>query len=278
MKLRLSYSPCPNDTFIFYAIANKKIDLQGLEFDISLHDIDVLNKNAAKEDCPEITKISSNAYAIDLWKKYITLDSGSALGRNNGPLLVSKREISENDLTDKSILIPGVNTTANLLFSIFFPNAKNKTPILFSKIEEEVLKEKFDCGLLIHEGRFTYKEKGLKKVVDFGEKWEQVFHKPIPLGSIIAKRDLDKTVIEKVNYLIFNSIQYAFENTRETLGYVRENARELSDSVTQSHIKLYVNDFSKSLGKEGKEAIEFLYNKAFEVGFLKEKPYDIFLI
>jgi len=278
MKLRLSYSPCPNDTFIFYAIANKKIDLQGLEFDISLHDIDVLNKNAAKEDCPEITKISSNAYAIDLWKKYITLDSGSALGRNNGPLLVSKREISENDLTDKSILIPGVNTTANLLFSIFFPNAKNKTPILFSKIEEEVLKEKFDCGLLIHEGRFTYKEKGLKKVVDFGEKWEQVFHKPIPLGSIIAKRDLDKTVIEKVNYLIFNSIQYAFENTHETLGYVRENARELSDSVTQSHIKLYVNDFSKSLGKEGKEAIEFLYNKAFEVGFLKEKPYDIFLI
>ena len=278
MKLRLSYSPCPNDTFIFYAIANKKIDLQGLEFDISLHDIDVLNKNAAKEDCPEITKISSNAYAIDLWKKYITLDSGSALGRNNGPLLVSKREISENDLTDKSILIPGVNTTANLLFSIFFPNAKNKTPILFSKIEEEVLKEKFDCGLLIHEGRFTYREKGLKKVVDFGEKWEQVFHKPIPLGSIIAKRDLDKTVIEKVNYLIFNSIQYAFENTRETLGYVRENARELSDSVTQSHIKLYVNDFSKSLGKEGKEAIEFLYNKAFEVGFLKEKPYDIFLI
>ena len=278
MKLRLSYSPCPNDTSIFYAIANKKIDLQGLEFDISLHDIDVLNKNAAKEDCPEITKISSNAYAIDLWKKYITLDSGSALGRNNGPLLVSKREISENDLTDKSILIPGVNTTANLLFSIFFPNAKNKTPILFSKIEEEVLKEKFDCGLLIHEGRFTYKEKGLKKVVDFGEKWEQVFHKPIPLGSIIAKRDLDKTVIEKVNGLIFNSIQYAFENTHETLGYVRENARELSDSVTQSHIKLYVNDFSKSLGKEGKEAIEFLYNKAFEVGFLKEKPYDIFLI
>ncbi|MBQ5451943.1 MAG: 1,4-dihydroxy-6-naphthoate synthase, partial [Bacteroidales bacterium] len=153
MKLRLSYSTCPNDTFIFYAIANRKIDLEGLDFEISLHDIDILNKNAAKDDCPEITKISSNAYAVSLWKKYVTLNSGAALGRNNGPLLVAKNAFPLDEINTKKILIPGVDTTANLLFSVFFPDAKNKTPMLFSKIEGEILAENYDCGLLIHEGR-----------------------------------------------------------------------------------------------------------------------------
>ncbi|MBQ3655317.1 MAG: 1,4-dihydroxy-6-naphthoate synthase [Bacteroidales bacterium] len=277
MKLRLSYSTCPNDTFIFYAIANKKIDLEGVDFEISLHDIDVLNKNAAEDDCPEITKISSNAYAVDLWKKYVTLNSGAALGQNNGPLLVAKNAFDLKDINSKKILIPGVNTTANLLFSIFFPEAKNKTPMLFSKIEGEILAENYDCGLLIHEGRFTYKDKGLTKLADMGELWEETFHQKIPLGTIIAKRSLEKDVIEKVNRLIFKSINYAFEHRDEAMPYIRENARELSDAVTQSHINLYVNEFSKNLGSEGKNAISFLYRKAFEAGALKELPENIFM-
>ena len=277
MKLRLSYSPCPNDTFIFYAIAKKKIDLEGIDFEISLHDIDVLNKNAAKDDCPEITKISSNAYAVDLWKKYITLDSGAALGRNNGPLLVAKNFFDEGEMPSKKILIPGVNTTANLLFSIFYPEAKNKTPMLFSRIENEVIAGNCDCGLLIHEGRFTYREKGLVKIADMGEKWEQKFKTPVPLGTIIARRDLDKDVIKTVNRLIFKSINYAFEHRDEAMPYIRENARELSDEVTQSHIGLYVNEFSRTLGQEGKNAISFLYEKAFQCGMLKELPKDIFI-
>ena len=277
MKLRLSYSTCPNDTFIFYAIANKRIDLEGIDFEISLHDIDVLNHNALKSDCPEVTKISSNAYAIDIWKKYVTLNSGAALGRNNGPVLVAKHEFDVKDMAQKKILIPGVNTTANLLFSIFFPDALNKTPMLFSEIEKEVLAENYDCGLLIHEGRFTYKDKGLKKIIDFGEKWDSEFHQLIPLGTIIAKRSLDSEVLKTLDRLIFRSIEYAFSHIEEAMPYIRSYARELSDEVTKSHIGLYVNDYTKRLGQEGKSAIEFLYAKGFECGFLKEKPKDIFV-
>lgn len=277
MKISLSYSTCPNDTFIFYAIANKKIDLEGLDFEISMHDIDVLNHNAENIDCPDVTKISSNAYSVNLWKKYVTLDSGSALGRNNGPMLVANKYFDENEMDTKKILIPGINTTANLLFSIFFPNAKNKTPMLFSKIEGEVIEGNYDCGLLIHEGRFTYKQKGLVKIVDFGEKWEQEMHKPIPLGTIIAKRSLDKELIIKINRIIRRSIDYAFAHRNEAMPYIREWARELSDEVTQSHINLYVNDFSRDLGEEGRAAISFLYQKALECGYLKELPRDIFI-
>ena len=277
MKLRLSYSTCPNDTFIFYALANKKIDLEGVEFEISMHDIDVLNTNAASDDAPEITKISSNAYGVELWKKYVTLDSGAALGRNNGPMLVAAKYFDPKEMPSKRILIPGINTTANLLFSVFFPDAKDKTPILFSKIEGEVLSGNYDCGLLIHEGRFTYKDRGLVKIIDFGEQWETVMHRPIPLGTIIARRDIGIDAARKVSRIIRRSIEYARAHTDEAMPYIRQYARELSDDVIKSHIGLYVNDFSVDLGAEGRDAISFLYEKAYEKGFLSELPRDIFL-
>lgn len=277
MKIRLAYSTCPNDTFIFYAIANKKIDLEGLDFDIEMHDIDVLNRNAASGDSPEVTKISSNAYGVNIWKKYVTLDSGAALGRNNGPVLVAKDYFDPSEMVSKRILIPGINTTANLLFSVFFPGAKDKTPVLFSKIEGEVLSGNYDCGLLIHEGRFTYRERGLVKIIDFGEKWESVMHRPIPLGTIIARRDLGIDIARQVSRIIRRSIQYAYEHTDESMPYIRQYARELSDDVIKSHIGLYVNDFSVDLGDEGREAISFLYHKAVEVGMMTEMPQQMFL-
>ncbi len=275
--MKLSFSTCPNDTFIFYAIANKKVDLEGIEFEISMHDIDVLNRNAASANAPEITKISSNAYGIDLWKRYVTLDSGAALGRNNGPVLVAKDYFDPSEMTTKKILIPGINTTANLLFSVFYPDAKNKTPMLFSKIEGEVLSGNYDCGLLIHEGRFTYKDRGLVKIVDFGEQWEQVMHRPIPLGTIIARRDIGIDTAQKVSRIIRRSIEYAYAHTDEAMPYIRQYARELSDEVIKSHIGLYVNEFSVDLGKEGKDAITFLYQKAKEVGMIEEMPKEMFL-
>ena len=275
--MKLSFSTCPNDTFIFYAIANKKIDLEGIDFEISMHDIDVLNKNAASDDAPEITKISSNAYGIDLWKKYITLDAGAALGRNNGPMLVAAKYFDPKEMSSKRILIPGINTTANLLFSVFFPDAKDKTPMLFSRIEGEVLSGNYDCGLLIHEGRFTYKERGLVKIIDFGEQWEQVMHHPIPLGTIIARRDIGIDTARKVSRIIRRSIEYAYAHTDEAMPYIRSYARELSDDVIKSHIGLYVNEFSIDLGAEGKEAITFLYQKAKEVGMIDEMPREMFL-
>lgn len=275
--MRLSYSTCPNDTFIFYALANGKIDTEGIEFEISMHDIDILNKNAEADDAPEITKISSNAYGAKLWKRYVTLDAGSALGRNNGPLLVARKYFAPTEISSKSILIPGVDTTANLLFSVFFPEALNKTPMLFSRIEGEVLAENYDCGLLIHEGRFTYQDKGLVKIVDFGEKWEQEMHHPIPLGTIIARRDIGIDKAQQVSRIIRRSIEYARTHPNEAMPYIRSYARELSDDVINNHIALYVNDFSIDLGNEGKEAISFLYQKAYEAHFLKELPRNIFL-
>jgi len=251
--------------------------LEGIEFEISMHDIDVLNRNAASADAPEITKISSNAYGIDLWKRYVTLDSGAALGRNNGPVLVAKDYFDPSEMTTKKILIPGINTTANLLFSVFYPDAKNKTPMLFSKIEGEVLSGNYDCGLLIHEGRFTYKDRGLVKIVDFGEQWEQVMHRPIPLGTIIARRDIGIDTAQKVSRIIRRSIEYAYAHTDEAMPYIRQYARELSDEVIKSHIGLYVNEFSVDLGKEGKDAITFLYQKAKEVGMIEEMPKEMFL-
>lgn len=277
MKLTLAYSTCPNDTFIFDALANGKIDTEGIDFEISLADIDVLNKNAVSANPPDITKISSNAYGIDIWKDYVILDSGSALGRNNGPLLVAKEAFPLTEINQKRILIPGVNTTANLLFTTFFPNAKDKTPMLFSEIEKEVINRHYDAGLLIHEGRFTYKSKGLVKLADMGELWEKKFNMPIPLGSIIARRTLSPDIIAKVDRIIRRSVQYSLNNPESPMPYIRDNAREMDDTVMRSHIALYVNNFSVSLGKEGRQAIEFLYKKAFENGLYKELPNGMFL-
>lgn len=277
MKLTLAYSTCPNDTFIFDALANGKIDTEGIDFEISLADIDVLNKNAVSANPPDITKISSNAYGIDIWKDYVILDSGSALGRNNGPLLVAKEAFPLTEINQKRILIPGVNTTANLLFTTFFPNAKDKTPMLFSEIEKEVINRHYDAGLLIHEGRFTYQSKGLVKLADMGELWEKKFNMPIPLGSIIARRTLSPDIIAKVDRIIRRSVQYSLNNPESPMPYIRDNAREMDDTVMRSHIALYVNNFSVSLGKEGRQAIEFLYKKAFENGLYKELPNGMFL-
>lgn len=275
MKLTLGFSPCPNDTFIFDAMVHGRIDTEGLEFDYLLADVEELNRKAFASEI-DITKMSFNAYAYTA-ENYLILDSGSALGHHNGPLLISRHKIKSADLKDKKIAIPGKYTTANLLFSIAFPEAKNKIEYLFSDIERALLQDEADAGLIIHETRFTYHKKGLHKIADMGEFWENLTGHPIPLGTIVIKRSLPPDVQLKVNRIIRRSIEFAYKDSFASYDFVTSNAKEMDSSVMNKHIKLYVNEFSVNLGHKGKAAIRELFSIAAEKNVVPPLPERIFL-
>lgn len=258
MKLSIGFSPCPNDTFIFDALINKKIDTEGIEFEAILEDVETLNQWAL-EGKLDITKLSFPAFFRST-DKYVLLNAGSALGKGVGPLLVKRagREISK--VEEQSILIPGINTTANLLLNFAYPDAKNKRPMLFSEIEDLLMNELADLGVIIHENRFTYQQKGLEKVADLGEMWEKKMNVPIPLGGIAIKKEVDKLTSLKVEKLIRQSLQYAFANYPVIADYVKCHSQTMSEEVMRKHIDLYVNNYSLNLGEEGKKAIITLYN------------------
>ncbi len=254
MKLTLGFSPCPNDTFIFDALVNGKIDTDGLEFDVQLEDVQTLNE-WAKADKLDISKISYGVLPLVL-QNYITLNSGGALGKGVGPLLIGKSMVNGQwSIDDNLIAIPGVNTTAHMLFSLAFPKAKNKEFLVFNQIEDAVLSDKVDVGVIIHENRFTYQDKGLTKLMDLGEYWEQKLQVPIPLGGIIAKRSLGKDLAVKVDGLIKQSVEFAFANYPALTDYTRQHSQEMSENVMRQHIDLYVNNYSINLGDEGKKAV-----------------------
>jgi 1,4-dihydroxy-6-naphthoate synthase len=275
MKLTLGFSPCPNDTFIFDAIVNGRIDTEGLEFDYFLADVEDLNRKAFSSEV-DITKISCHAYTY-VAADYIILDSGSALGYGNGPLLICKNPVEYENMKDIRIAIPGRYTTANLLFSIAWPEALNKTEYLFSDIEEVLLREEADAGLIIHETRFTYQRKGLHKIADMGEFWERLTGLPIPLGSIVIHRRIPEDIALKFNRILRRSIEYAGENALASYDFVASNAREMESTVMNSHIDLYVNDFSLALGSEGKRALTELFRISHEKGITPALPDRIFL-
>lgn len=276
MKLSLAFSPCPNDTFIFDALVNHKIDTGEFEFEVHLADVEQLN-HAAFEQKFDVTKLSFHAF-LYVTDHYYLLDSGSALGFGAGPLLVSKKEMLLKDCTHASIAIPGRYTTANMLLSLALPEAVNKSEVLFSEIEQAVINEKFDCGLIIHESRFTYRDKGLKKIADLGEFWEAKTQAAIPLGGIAIKKDIPADIQQKMNQLIRKSVEYAFENNRNDLPeFVRCNAQEMSEAVMRKHIELYVNKYSISLSGDGIDAVNALFNTAFAHKLITNIP-DHFLI
>ena len=262
MKLSLSFSPCPNDCFMFDAIVNQRIDLEGLEFSIRLADVETLNK-AAFAGTAEVTKLSFHAFAY-CTNSYVLLDAGSALGRKCGPLLISKRTISSEEVCEGklSIAIPGKYTTANLLLRLAFPEARDKTELEFSAIEPALLAEKYDAGVIIHENRFTYEAKGLKKIIDLGEIWESETGAPIPLGGIVIKRSLPDDMKHKVNRVLRRSVEYALANRAASHSFVRAHAQEMSEGVMYQHIDLYVNQYSVDLGEEGKRAVAILLKRA----------------
>ncbi len=257
MKLTLGFSPCPNDTFIFDALVNKKIDTGDLEFEVVMDDVETLNQWALLGKL-DITKLSFPAF-FQVASDYLLLDAGSALGKGVGPLLIKNKNHRLQDLSQERIAIPGIHTTANLLLSFAYPGAIRKKPLLFSGIEDAVLNGETDLGVIIHENRFTYQEKGLVKVADLGEYWEEKMKVPVPLGGIAARRSLGIETIKKVNALIRKSLEFAFAAYPQITGYVKEHAQTMSEQVMRQHIDLYVNNYSLDLGKEGKKAIRELY-------------------
>lgn len=273
-KLSVGISTCPNDTFIFDAMLNGKVDTFGLEFDCILTDVEELNNSALKAK-NDITKISYHAFA---WvaDEYILLNSGSALGFNNGPLLVAASQVKPPLLEGRKIAIPGRYTTANLLLSILYPHLTDKFEALFSDIEDLILRGDAAAGLLIHENRFTYKARGLYKVADLGEQWQAETGMPIPLGGIAIKRELGSELAEKVEKILASSIDYAHKNPTSSFEFVRRYAASMDRDVMEKHINLYVNAFSRDLGHQGREAVNMLYDRAESLKIIHPMRKDIF--
>ena len=253
MHIKLSISPCPNDTFMFDAIINRRIDLKGFDIEVEYHDIEVLNSHAMERHA-DITKCSTALLPV-IDKRYRLLDSGAALGRGNGPLLVRRK--GDTTLIEH-IAVPGEYTTANALIKRLFPDIKHRTPMLFSDIAKAVERGDFDAGVLIHEGRFVYERENLELVADLGLEWERREGLPLPLGSIVAARDLEEGVAKRFEALLRESIAYAFAHPEVSRDFIKSHAQEMEDSVIDSHIALFVNEFSLTLGDEGHEAVRRL--------------------
>jgi len=278
MKLTLGFSPCPNDTFIFDALIHHKIDTEGLDFEVFYEDVETLNQKAFRGEL-DVTKLSYHAFAY-VADKYVLLDSGSALGFGVGPMLISKREISIDDLKSNpgmKIGIPGKYTTANFLLGLAFPEAQNKEILVFSDIENAVLENRVDIGLIVHKNRFTYQDKGLKKIIDLGDFWEKETGCAIPLGGIVATRNLPEDVLQKLNRVLRRSVEFAFANPKSGLEFIRSHAQEMSEEVMYKHIDLYVNQYSVDLGVEGRKAIKLMFDTALEKGIIPEIGRDFFL-
>ena len=263
MILNLAFSTCPNDTFMFDALVNKRIDISPFEFNVTLADIEELN-TMARQNLNNITKISFSAFS-ELTEQYQMLRSGAAIGFGNGPLIISKRKIYPDELSNARIAIPGEKTTANLLMTILFPDATQKKSYLFSDIEEVVLTDEADAGLIIHETRFSYQDKGLRKVADLGELWEQHKKLPLPLGGIAIQRDLPNDIKLRFQKLLAESVTFALKNPSASTDYVKKHAVDLNVEVMKKHIDLYVNQLSVDCTEKGVQAIEQLLDEASEL-------------
>ncbi len=275
MQLSLGFSTCPNDTFIFDAMVHGKVDTEGLAFDVVMTDVEELNRLAFRHDI-QITKLSYHAFA-HVAANYSLLHAGSALGHKNGPLVIGLPPLPAEFPDDATVAIPGKYTTANLLFSIFYPGITRKREMLFSEIESALLNKQADAGVIIHENRFTYEGKGLAKISDLGELWEAATALPIPLGGIAADKKLPLEVRQKIDRVMKRSVLYALAHPASSAAFVKKYARELDEEVVMQHIGLYVNDFTVDLGEEGTCAVGYLFRKAAKTGIIGEVPVDFLL-
>lgn len=277
MKFTIGFSPCPNDTFIFDALINHKIDTEGFEFEAVLEDVQTLNKWAIEKKL-SISKISYGVLPKVLMN-YAVLNSGGALGNGVGPLLISKINIEDfsEQMHNYSVAIPGEHTTAHLLYSYAFPTAANKQFMIFNEIENAVLSGKVDAGVIIHENRFTYQDKGLVKLLDLGEFWEEKTKAPIPLGGIVIDRNIDKAIQYKIDLLIRKSLEYSFSQYPILSPYIADYAQEMNEEVMKKHIDLYVNDFSIQLGETGKSAVYKLLEVYAKMNNVSIDTSDVFV-
>ncbi|MEY4150206.1 MAG: hypothetical protein RL555_810 [Bacteroidota bacterium] len=269
MKLRIGFSPCPNDTFIFDALVHGKIDTGEIQFEPILEDVETLNEWAL-EGKLDITKLSFPAF-FSTRNHYQLLDAGSALGQGVGPILVTKDTVplTADQINHRKVLLPGSNTTAHLLFSLAFPAATQKEFLIFSAIEETLQKDSQLLGVLIHENRFTYEKKGLNKIVDLGSFWEENWQVPIPLGGIAIRRSFTYELKKQLEEWIRKSLALAWANYPQLSPFVQLHAQEMEEDIMRKHITLYVNEYSRSLGETGQHAINVLFKKYME---LQNKP------
>ena len=273
MPFKLAFSPCPNDTFMFHGIVSGAVPLPW-PYRVRIGDIEELNQWAFSGET-DATKLSFAAY-FQAADDYVLLNAGSALGRGCGPLVISRRTIEPDELEGLRIGVPGMNTTACLLFRSFCPGSDNLVPMLFSDIEQAILDDQVDAGVIIHESRFTYRFRGLQKIVDLGEWWEKTTGHPIPLGCIAVKRSM-LDVGRILDQALKTSVERAFANREATYPFVREHARELDQDVIDAHIDLYVNDHSVDIGGSGRDAVRHLYRVAHDAGMVQTIRDDIFL-
>ena len=275
MRVSLGFSTCPNDTFIFDALVNGKIDTEGLQFDPYLTDVEDLNLLAFKGSL-DVTKISFHAW-LHVWRQYRILNAGSALGKGCGPVLVARNQCLDPRFHSLSVAIPGEYTTANLLLRLAYPNIKEKKVFVFSDIERAVLDGLTDAGVLIHENRFTYPGKGLILLRDLGEFWEESSNAPIPLGGIMVHRRIPTDIASKINRLIRLSLEHALADPEGTLPYMRKFAQSMDQDVLDAHLKTFVNEFSLDLGTTGRHAIAVLIDRSAEAGLINDIPADFFV-
>jgi 1,4-dihydroxy-6-naphthoate synthase len=275
MTLTLGFSPCPNDTFIFDAMIHNRIDTEGVNFEVIMEDVEALNQRAFRHELA-VTKLSYHAFAY-LVDTYALLEAGSALGNGVGPLLIAKTSMSQDAVNQSIIAIPGKFTTANFLFSLAYPEAVKKQEIIFHDIENAVLDGRVGAGVIIHENRFTYQQRGLVKLMDLGAFWEETTQMPIPLGGIVVRRDLPMAIQQKVERIMKRSVAYAFENPLASRDFVEKYAQEMEEQVRQQHIDLYVNNFTRGLGNEGRAAVKALFEKATALKVIPSYARQIFL-
>ncbi|MBR6424183.1 MAG: 1,4-dihydroxy-6-naphthoate synthase [Bacteroidales bacterium] len=267
MNVKLAFSSCPNDTFMFHAMVHGLVDTEGLSFDVDIHDVEELNERA-RRGLYDVTKLSYHGW-FGVRDAYAMLDAGSALGWDCGPLLVCRA--GDERAAERSplrIAVPGRYTTGALLCSLAYPGLGEQIPMLFSDIEEAVGRGAVDLGVLIHEGRFTYRDKGLALVRDLGAWWQDTTGCPIPLGGIAVRTALGADFAAVTNRVLHRSISYAFAHPEASRAYVASYARELSAAVQQKHIDLFVNRFSLDLGEEGHRAVDTLY-RCYERDYLR---------
>jgi 1,4-dihydroxy-6-naphthoate synthase len=274
--ISLGYSPCPNDTFIFYALVHGRLNTGGLLFQETLEDVETLNRKAL-EGALDMTKVSFHALGL-LRDRYCLLRSGGALGKGCGPLVVARQAGGMEDLRGATIAIPGRLTTAFLLLQIYDPLLSERAvPMPFDLIPGAVASGEVDAGLIIHESRFTYRGMGLEKVLDLGEWWEASTGLLLPLGGILARRDLGNDTIRRIDALLRKSIEYAYSHGNEPKSYIKSHAREIDDRVIEQHIGLYVNDYSLDIGDEGSRAVSELFRRAEERGILPGSSRPLFV-
>jgi 1,4-dihydroxy-6-naphthoate synthase len=274
-RLSLGYSTCPNDTLIFYAMAHELVDCHGIVYDISLGDVERLNEQA-ENSILDVTKISFAALG-HLMERYGLLRSGAALGRGCGPLLVARKQVELSDALENPVAVPGLRTTAGMLLGLFAKKLPPMVPMTFDRIMPAIQSGLFKSGVIIHEGRFTFQQYGLACLVDLGQWWESETGAPIPLGGIAIRRDLPDDVIAKVQKTLRESVVYGLKNRKEAKNYIENLAQEMSPSVINQHIDLYVNEYTVNLGESGACAVETLFDFARQNGLLPFSDSPLFI-